>query len=59
MQVFPRNQDDAYPLFLLCKDLLRKFHLNQIRYAVREEEKYKAKVRCLHIARDKIPPTEW
>jgi hypothetical protein len=34
----PRNQDDVHPLFVLCKDLLRKFHLKEIRYAVRKEQ---------------------
>ena len=34
----PRNQDDAYPLFILCKDLLRKFHQKEVRYAVQKEQ---------------------
>ena len=28
----PRNQDDVYPLFVLCKDLLKKFCLRETRY---------------------------
>ncbi len=27
----PRNQDDVYPLFVLCKDLLEKFCKREIR----------------------------
>jgi hypothetical protein len=31
-RIVPRNQDDAYPLFLICKDVLKKFHLRELRY---------------------------
>jgi len=40
----PRNQDDAHPLFVLCKDLLRKFHQKEIRYAVRKEQDMLAEI---------------
>ena len=29
----PRNQDDVYPLFVLCRDLLKKFCLRETRYS--------------------------
>ena len=32
-KAIPRNQDDVYPLFVLCKDLLRKFCLRETRYS--------------------------
>ena len=44
----PRNQDDAHPLFVLCKDLLRKFHLKEIRYAVRKEQDMLTEIHQLH-----------
>jgi hypothetical protein len=32
-KAIPRNQDDVYPLYVLCKDLLRKFCLSETRYS--------------------------
>jgi len=46
----PRNQDDAHPLFVLCKDLLRKFHQKEIRYAVRKEQDMLVEITALHEA---------
>ena len=46
----PRNQDDTHPLFVLCKDLLRKFHQKEIRYAVRKEEDMLAEILKLNEA---------
>eukprot|EP00960_Hanusia_phi_P071868 767653-Hanusia_phi.AAC.1 len=33
----PRNQDDVYPLLVLCKDLVRKYHQREVFYTVNKE----------------------
>jgi hypothetical protein len=50
LRVFPRNQDDAYPMFLLCKDVLRKYHMKEYRYVVKREETYIKRVKTLQMA---------
>lgn len=50
LRVFPRNQDDAYPMFLLCKDVLRKYHLKEYRYVITNEETYIKRVKTLQMA---------
>jgi len=49
-KAIPRNQDDVYPLFILCRDLLKKFHQKEMRYIVKKQDHLEEEIQGLHQA---------
>ncbi|EKX41865.1 hypothetical protein GUITHDRAFT_141620 [Guillardia theta CCMP2712] len=44
LEAQPRNQDDVYPLLVLCKDLVRKYHLREVYYTIKKESSMREEV---------------